>query len=630
MRPMMPPPAGMRGPMRIGRGPRGFLTEEEKLNKPKVTKALMLRILGYLKPYKWQFIAVFAALIVSAVLGLFPSVITGKIVDAIVSDSRNIKQLLQLVVLAFVVLSAAQVISVLEQYINSWISQKIIYDMRNQMYDHLQHMPHAFFTNEKQGDIITRMNSDINGVSSVISVMLTSLVSNVLTVATCVFYLFYTDWRLAVVGLVVLPLLILPTKSVGKKRWELVSEAQEKQDELNQHVDETLSVSGSMLVKLFTKEKVEYEKFRKINNETTKITIREQRAGSWFHVFLGMFIQIAPLLIYFAGGFLIISNTDKGLTVGDISVVVALVNRLYQPVRQLLDLQVDFVRSLALFNRIFEYFDRKCDIENPENPLKPPLDNCTVEFKDVHFAYETGREVLKGVSFFVPNGQMYAIVGTSGAGKSTVIGMIPRLYDVTGGSVAVAGTDVRDFDLAYLRTNIGIVTQDTYLFNGTILENLLYAKPGAAMEEIENACKTANIYDFINSLPDKFNTLVGNRGLKLSGGEKQRVSIARVVLKNPKILILDEATSSLDSISENLIQSALNNVMNGRTSIVIAHRLSTVIAADKIMVLENGVITETGTHDELLLKSDKYRLLYETQFKRVLEHEINKISPISH
>ncbi len=630
MRPMMPPPAGMRGPMRIGRGPRGFLTEEEKLNKPKVTKALLLRILGYLKPYKWQFIAVFAALIVSAVLGLFPSVITGKIVDAIVSDSRNIKQLLQLVVLAFVVLSAAQVISVLEQYINSWISQKIIYDMRNQMYDHLQHMPHAFFTNEKQGDIITRMNSDINGVSSVISVMLTSLVSNVLTVATCVFYLFYTDWRLAVVGLVVLPLLILPTKSVGKKRWELVSEAQEKQDELNQHVDETLSVSGSMLVKLFTKEKVEYEKFRKINNETTKITIREQRAGSWFHVFLGMFIQIAPLLIYFAGGFLIISNTDKGLTVGDISVVVALVNRLYQPVRQLLDLQVDFVRSLALFNRIFEYFDRKCDIKNPENPVKPPLDNCTVEFKDVHFAYETGREVLKGVSFFVPNGQMYAIVGTSGAGKSTVIGMIPRLYDVTGGSVAVAGTDVRDFDLAYLRTNIGIVTQDTYLFNGTILENLLYAKPNAAMEEIENACKTANIYDFINSLPDKFNTLVGNRGLKLSGGEKQRVSIARVVLKNPKILILDEATSSLDSISENLIQSALNNVMSGRTSIVIAHRLSTVIAADKIMVLENGVITETGTHDELLLKSDKYRLLYETQFKKVLEHEINKISPISH
>lgn len=637
MRPMMPPPAGMRGPGRIGGGPRGFLTEEEKKQSPKVTKTLLKRILGYLKPYKWQFAAVFAALFVSAVLGLFPSIITGKIVDAIV-DGGQIAPLVRLVILAFVVMAAAQIISVLEQYINSWISQKIIYDMRNQMYDHLQHMSHAFFTNEKQGDIITRMNSDINGVSSVISVILTSFVSNILTVITSVFYLFYTDWRLAIVGLIVLPLLILPTKSVGKKRWELVSKAQEKQDELNQHVDETLSVSGSMLVKLFTKEKTEYEKFRKINDEATKVTIKEQRASSWFHVFLGMFIQIAPLLIYFAGGFLVISHIDTGLTVGDIAVVVALVNRLYQPVRQLLDLQVDFVRSLALFTRIFEYFDRKCDIENPENPIKPPLNNSSIEFSNVHFSYEPGNEILKGISFFVPNGKMYALVGTSGAGKSTIIGMIPRLYDVTSGNVKVAGEDVRNFDLAYLRTNIGIVTQDTYLFNGTILENLLYAKPGATREEIENACKVANIYDFIMGLPQKFDTVVGNRGLKLSGGEKQRVSIARVVLKNPKILILDEATSSLDSISESLIQAALNSIMVGRTSLVIAHRLSTVIAADKIMVIENGIITETGAHAELVKVSPKYKLLYETQFKKVIDYEthreeisqIEEISPISH
>lgn len=624
MRPMMPPPAGIRGPMHIGGGPRGYLTEEEKESRPRVTKKLLMRILGYLKPYKWRFIAVFVAILISAVLGLFPSIITGKIVDAIISDSREIKILAQLVVLAFVVLAAAQIISVLEQYINSWISQKIIYDMRNQMYDHLQHMPHSFFTNEKQGDIITRMNSDINGVSSVISVMLTSTLSNVLTVATCVFYLFYTDWRLAIVGLIVLPLLILPTKAVGKKRWRLVSEVQAKQDELNQQVDETLSVSGSMLVKLFTKEKTEYEKFRKINSEATDITIKEQRAGSWFHVFLGMFIQIAPLMIYFVGGFLIIGGLDSGLTVGDISVVVALVNRLYQPVRQLLDLQVDFVRSLALFTRIFEYFDRKCDIENPVNPVMPPLKESTVEFCDVRFSYETGHEILKGISFFVPKGKMYAIVGTSGAGKSTIIGMIPRLYDVSGGCVKVAGTDVRDFDLAYLRTNIGIVTQDTYLFNGTILDNLLYAKPSATREEIESACKTANIYDFIMKLPNKFDTVVGNRGLKLSGGEKQRVSIARVVLKNPKILILDEATSSLDSISESLIQSALNAVMQNRTSIVIAHRLSTVIAADKIMVVENGEITETGTHSQLIDTSEKYRLLYETQFKKVIDYETHR------
>lgn len=624
MRPMMPPPAGMRGPMRIGPGPRGFLTDEEKQNKPKVTKELLLRILKYLKPYKWHFLLVFAALVISAVLGLFPSVITGWIVDSIISDNRNIALLVKLIGLAFVVLTASQVISVLEQYINSWISQKIIYDMRNEMYDHLQHMPHSFFTNEKQGDIITRMNSDINGVSSVISGMLTSVVSNVLTVGVSVFYLFYTDWRLAIVGLIVLPLLIFPTRKVSRKRWMLVSESQEKHDELNQQINETLSVSGSMLVKLFTKEKTEYEKFKAKNNEATKITIKEQRAGSWFRVLLGMFIQTAPLLIYFAGGFLIIGGLDSGLTVGDITVVVALVNRLYQPVRMLLDLQVDFVRSLALFTRIFEYLDRSLQIENPENPLKPELNDSFVEFQNVKFSYESSKEILKGISFTVPNGKMYAIVGTSGAGKSTVIGLIPRLYDVIEGSVKVAGVDVKDFDLSYLRRNIGIVTQDTYLFNGTILENLLYAKPEASMEEIENACKVANIYDFIDKLPDRFNTVVGNRGLKLSGGEKQRVSIARVILKNPKILILDEATSSLDSVSESLIQSALDRVMKNRTSIVIAHRLSTVMAADKIMLLENGKISETGTHDELLKKSSGYRELYETQFRKVIDYEKNK------
>jgi len=623
---MNPPPAGMRGPMGLPGGPRGFLTEEEKLNKPKVTKALLVRILRYLKPYKWHFLLVFSALAVSAVLGLFPSVITGKIVDSIISDSRSIELLIRLIGLAFVVLTSSQIIMVLEQYINSWISQKIIFDMRNEMYDHLQHMSHSFFTNEKQGDIITRMNSDINGVSSVISGTLTSLVSNTLTVGVSVFYLFYTDWRLAIVGLLVLPLLILPTKSVGKRRWMLVSKVQEKQDELNQHVNETLSVSGSMLVKLFTKEKTEFEKFKKINNETTNITIKEHRAGSWFHVMLGMFIQVAPLLIYFVGGFLIIGRVDKELTVGDITVVVALVNRLYQPVRQLLDLEVSFVRSLALFTRIFEYLDRKCEVENPENPIKPDMSNASVELKDVKFHYDPEKPVLKGVSFYVPDGKMYAIVGTSGAGKSTIIGMIPRLYDVLEGCVKVAGEDVRRFDLSYLRQHIGTVTQDTYLFNGTILENLLYAKPEATMEEVENACRVANIYDFIVNLPDKWDTIVGNRGLKLSGGEKQRVSIARVILKNPKILILDEATSSLDSISESLIQSALDRVMQGRTSIVIAHRLSTVMAADKIMILEHGKITDTGTHDELLQKSEGYRELYETQFRRVIDYENNKNS----
>lgn len=615
----MPPPPGMRG---MGRplGPRGFLTEEEKLNKPKITKELIARILGYLRPYKWQFLLVILALAVSAVLGLMPAAVTGKIVDEIISAPDSIRRLVILLVAAFVLLALGQIISVLEQYINSWISQMIIRDMRNQMYDHLQHMPHSFFTDEKQGDIITRMNSDINSVSTVISGTLTSIVSNVLVIATSVFYMFYTDWRLAIVGLIIIPLLIIPTRVVGRKRWELMAKAAEKQDEMNQHIDETLSVSGSMLVKLFTKEKYEYKKFSRVNDEVTKITVKERRAGSWFHVFLGMFIQIAPLLIYFAGAFLMIYGGDTTLTVGGISVIVALVNRLYQPVRMLLNIGVDFVRSLALFSRIFEYFDKKQDIVDPENPQTPDMENCYIEFKDVEFAYKGGNPVLKGVSFTVPKGKMYAIVGASGAGKSTIINMIPRLYDVLSGSVSVAGTNVKEFSLEYLRQNIGTVTQDTYLFNGTILDNLLYAKEDATREEIENACKIANIHDFIMSLPNGYNTVVGNRGLKLSGGEKQRVSIARVVLKDPKILILDEATSSLDSISENLIQSALERIMEGRTSLVIAHRLTTVLSADCIMVLENGKISQKGTHEELLETSETYKLLYETQFRRILDN----------
>lgn len=612
------PPRGMR--------PRGFLTEEEKQNMPKITLDLLKRVLSYLLPYKWYFLLVFGVLVVSSALGLLPSIITGKIVDTIVanSGSAEIVPLIKLVGLAFVVVASSQVLSVLEKYINTWISQKIIFDMRNEMYNHLQSMPHSFFLGEKQGEIITRMNSDINGISSVVSGTLTSVVSNGLTVLISACYLFYTDWRMALVGVAVMPFLLFPTRYISKKRWKLVSQAQEKHDEMNQQINETLSVSGSMLVKLFTKEKEENEKFRGINNALTNITVKEQRAGSWFHVVMGMVMQSAPLVLYFIGGIFIIKGFDHGLTVGDITVIVTLMGRMSMPVRSLLDVHVSFVRSLALFTRVFDYLDRKSDIVSPINPITPDLEDSSVEFCDVKFSYETSKPILKGVSFYVPKGKMYAIVGTSGAGKSTIIGMIPRLYDVNEGEVKIGGVNVKDMDISYLRSNIGMVTQDTYLFNGTILENLLYAKADATMEEIENACKAANIYDFINSLPDKYDTLVGNRGLKLSGGEKQRISIARVVLKDPKILILDEATSSLDSISENLIQSALDRLMKNRTSIVIAHRLSTVMAADDIMLLQNGIITATGTHDELLEKSEGYRELYETQFRKVIEHEKGK------
>ena len=574
----------MPGPGR-GLGPRGFLTEEEKKNMPKVTGALLGRILGYLKPYSLQFLLVFVTILLSAVVGLLPSIITGRIVDEALVG-KNMRLLVQLLVMAFVTLTASQVISVLESYINAWISQRIIFDMKNQMYDHLQHMPHAFFTSEKQGDIITRMNTDISGVSSVISGTLSSIVSNIATVVTTLVALFTMSWKLAIVGIVVIPLLILPTKSVGKRRYQLLTDSQAKNDEMNQLINETLSVSGSLLVKLFTREQKEYERFVDVNEEVTQLALKEQNSGRWFRVVMGMFTQLGPLLIYFAGGYLIISQTDVGLTVGTITATVSLINRLYRPVESVTD--------------------------------------ADIVYEHVRFSYDPEKELLRDIDFTVPGGKMYAIVGPSGSGKSTVVNLIPRLYDVLGGRVTVAGVDVRDFDLTYLRSQIGVVTQDSYLFNGTIRDNLLYAKEDATQEELDAACYIANLSDFIANQPEGYETVVGNRGLKLSGGEKQRLSIARVILKDPKILILDEATSALDSITENAIQEALEALMEGRTSIVIAHRLSTILKADRILVVKDGVIAESGTHEELLDAGGVYRELYETQFRKILEMEGDK------
>lgn len=612
----MPGPGGGRNSL----GPRGFLTEDEKKNMPKVTKKLLGRILSYLKPYWVQFVFVFIAILLSACIGLFPSIITGKIVDqALVGQDMSL--LIRLLLMAFATMAVSQMIGVLESYINAWISQRIIFDMKNQMYHHLQYMPHSFFTTEKQGDIITRMNTDISGVSTVISGTLSSIVSNIATVVTTLVALLTMSWQLAIVGIAIIPLLVIPTKSAGKKRWQLLSESQEKNDEINQVINETLSVSGSMLVKIFTREEKEYENFVKVNEEATAIALKEKRSGKWFMVVMGMFSQVGPLLIYFVGGLLIINKWDPTLSVGTITATVALINRLYRPVESLLNIQVDFTRSLALFTRIFDYFDRENTIVSPENGQKPVVDMQPIVYDHVSFGYNKENILLKNVNFTVPGGKMYAIVGPSGSGKSTVVNMIPRLYDVLGGKVTIAGVDVRDFDLKYLRQNVGVVTQESYLFNGTILDNLRYAKEDATMEEIEEACRIANIHEYIKNQPKGYLTEVGNRGLKLSGGEKQRLSIARVILKDPKILILDEATSALDSISENSIQDALEAMMVGRTSIVIAHRLSTILKADQILVVKDGVIAEQGTHEELLGLGGTYRELYETQFRQAINYE---------
>ena len=606
--------------MRMGPpGTRGYMTEEEKAASPKITRKLVKRILAYLKPYWLQFTLVFLTIIVSAAVGLLPSIITGRIVDEALVG-RNMQLLVELLLAAFATLAASQAVGVLESYINAWISQRIVFDMKNQMYRHLQSMPHSFFTTEKQGDVITRMNSDVDGVASVISGTLTNAVSNIATVATTLAALFLMNWQLALVGIVVIPLLVLPTRRVGRARFDLLTQAQHKRDEMNEVVTETLSVSGSLLSKLFTREDADYARFERVNREVTSISLKEERSGKWFHMVMGMFVQIGPLLLYFAGGYLMISRGDSALTVGTVTAMVALVNRLYRPVQTLFNLQVEFTRSLALFSRIFAYLDKINPIRSLVNCRKPSMENAAVEFSHVRFSYAPDVPILTDVSFTVPGGGMYAIVGPSGSGKSTIVNLIPRLYDVTGGNVRVSGLDVRTIELTYLRENIGFVTQEAYLFNGTIRENLLCAREGITEAEMEAACRAANIHDFIVSQPHGYDAMVGNRGLKLSGGEKQRISLARVILKDPKILVLDEATSALDSISENAIQNALDLLMDGRTSIVIAHRLSTVLAADRILVVSGGVIAEQGTHDELLARGGIYKELFETQFARVLAH----------
>jgi ABC-type multidrug transport system, ATPase and permease components len=608
------------GGMGGGRGRRGGrpLTEEEKKNAPKITWPLLKRIFSYLLPYWTKLLMVFVAILFSSGLSLLPPLLMGRVVDeGLIGGDLNM--LLILIGMAFGVLVISNLISVLESYLNTWVAQNITFDMRNKMFRHLLNMSHRFFYSSKQGDVITRMTSDIGSVQTVIASTLTGLFSNISVLVLAVVAMYQKNWIMATAGVIITPLFILPTKQVGNKRWDITYEAQKKSDEINQILSESLSASGQTLVKLFTQEDEEYRKYETANAEMTKLNIKESMAGRWFRAAMSTFMNAGPMIIYLVGGLLMLRFGDTKLTVGDITVMVALLERMYRPVNVLLNMQVDIIRSMAIFTRIFEYYDMPVEIKNKEGAVVPDSITGELEYRDVNFHYSEGQPILRNLSFTVKPGRSVAIVGPSGAGKSTTINLIPRLYDVIGGQILLDGRDLRELNLKWLRDHIGLVTQDTYLFNGTIRANLLYAAPGATSEDMERACKEANIHDFIMSLPAGYDTEVGNRGLKLSGGERQRISIARVILKNPKLIILDEATSSLDSISESHIQDAIEPLLRGRTSLVIAHRLSTIMAADEILVLENGELVERGDHAELIELDGVYKELYETQFRYAID-----------
>ena len=596
----------------LGRGMRNFMTEEEKANAPKVTKELLARIFSWLKPYYVQFLLTLLCIIISSFLSILPSVLTGEIIDKGLIG-RNLPLLIRLILLSLAVTFGSNLIGVAESYLNSWIAQHITFDMRNKMYRHLESMSQRFFTSNNQGDIITRMTSDIDGVQRTITSTFTSILSNTITLVVALIAMFQRNWMLAIVGIVIVPLFVLPTRAAGKTRWSLTKEAQECNDEINGILNETLSVSGQTLVKLFCKEEEEYQKYEDANRRMINLNIKESMAGRWFMVVISTFSSIGPMMLYLVGG-IIMMKYDDTLTVGDITVLVTLLGRMYGPVNSLLNIQVDWIRSMALFTRIFEYFDMKPEIENPEHPIIPDTSTGCVKFDHVRFSYDPPHEILKDICFELPAGNSIALVGPSGSGKSTTVNLIPRLYDATGGTVYFENVDVKQLDLTWLRSRIGVVTQDTYLFNGTIRENLLYAKPDATEEDLIDACKKANIYDFIEKQEEGFETVVGNRGLKLSGGEKQRISIARILLKDPSLLIFDEATSALDSISEQKIQDAIEPLIESRTSILIAHRLSTILAADEILVIKDGVICERGQHADLIKLGGVYTELYNTQF----------------
>ncbi len=587
-----------------------FASEDDK--EVKISKEILVRILKYFNPFWKQLLLAIILLFIVSLLGLIPPIMTKNIIDkALPQKSMYLLIIYILACIGATVLK--ELVSVGQNYINTWISKHIIYNIKNNMYDHLQRMSMNFFSLSKPGEIITRMTSDIEGIQDIFKTTVVNALSSILTIVTTMVALLSMNYKLAIISMIILPVFILPTRKVGKYRWKIALDSQRMLGELNQLVQETLSISGSTLMKIFTKEKDAYNQFENTNKKVIKLQIKESLAGRWFFMTMSIFITLGPMIIYLYGGYLFMQ--DK-MSIGEIVAFVTLLDRLYRPVTQLSNIHIDVTRSLALFQRIFDYFDMEEEKGDKINAKDLKDIKGYIEFNNVSFSYKNGLEVLHNINFSIEPDTMTALVGASGVGKTTVTNLIPRLYEISEGSIKIDEIDIKDVKLHSLRSQIGIVMQEPYLFNDTIEANLRYGREDATDEEIIEACKSAYIHDFIMSLPEKYKTIVGNRGVKLSGGEKQRISIARVILKNPRILILDEATSSLDSVSEMYIQKALVPLLKGRTSIVIAHRLSTVLSADNILVFEDGRVVQSGKHEDLLVEGGLYKKLYDTQFKK--------------
>ena len=581
-------------------------------DKPKIERKVDWRRLGaFFMPYWKQESMVLLCILVGSVIGLLPPLFAKWLIDDAIPQHSMPLVGWNVAGMVIAALSSG-VLGVYQGYLNSVVGEGIMRDIRTTLVSHLHRMPLSFFTGTKTGEIMNRVSSDVDNIDNVVTGTLVSIVTNVATMVTTVVTVFILDWRLALVSLAIIPLMIIPLSPVGRRMYDIRKATREKRDEIESITQETLSISGITLIKSFVREPFERERFTKVGTSLMGLEIRLAMVGRWFIASINAMVIIGPALVWLAGAWLAIHG---GVTVGTIVAFVGYLGRLYTPASALAGVQVQIVSALAVFERIFNYLDMA-----PEGAEKPDAIvlgevRGDVRFDDVQFSYSPDRTALDGISFHIEPGQMAAFVGPSGAGKTTITQLVPRFYDPQGGSVRIDDIDVRDTTLASLRENIGIVTQETYLFHDTIAANLRYAREDASDEQMIAAAKAANIHDFIASLPLGYETIVGERGHKLSGGERQRLAIARVLLKDPCILILDEATSALDSNNEALIQAALVPLMQGRTSLVIAHRLSTILNADVIFVVEHGKIVESGSHHDLIARNGAYAQLYFKQFR---------------
>ncbi|VAW42905.1 Efflux ABC transporter, permease/ATP-binding protein [hydrothermal vent metagenome] len=639
-----------------GGGWMAFISHDEKQQRPVITRELLWRVWEFAKPYRSKIIGLLLTILIITSISLVAPLLVRSFIDtAIPNRDYRLLTFLAAGMVAIPIVTGG--IGVIQRNLNSQIGEGVIYDLRRALYEHMQRMSLRFYTQSRTGELMSRLNNDVIGAQRAISDTIVTIISNIVSLVGTLAILLTLEWRLTLLGLAILPLFVLPARRVGRVLRDLRRKSLEISAEMNATMNETLNVSGALLVKLFGRQEKEVDRFSRDAAEVRDIGVRSAVIGRWFFMMLGIVGAVGTAAVYWVGGYLVL---EEALTIGTIVAFGSYLTRLYGPLMALTNAPVEFAQSMVSFERVFEALDIPVEIGEKLDAKVLSDVNGRLQFENVSFTYtdedkqgglqeiarfswrgggetllKRGKEkqngesesengeaakpelrwALQNLNFSIEPGELVALVGPSGAGKTTITYLIPRLYDPTNGRITIDNHDLRDVTLKTLADNIGMVTQESYLFYDTIRANLLYARPDASEAQMIAAAQAANIHDFIAQLPDGYDTVVGERGYRLSGGERQRIAIARVVLKDPTILVLDEATSHLDSLSEALIQEALGQIMKGRSSLVIAHRLSTVLAADKILVIQQGQIVEQGTHEELLAQGGLYTNLFETQFK---------------